>query len=216
MTAQSLREPETVQVIRARLDMRHPFEPPEGAATVVLRNALDGSTPRLSTECSLFHDETGLYLLFAGADEGVVATMRRRDEPLWQEDVVEVFLAPNDPRQYVELEVNPLGTLFDAKIDSPDGDRRTMKADLEWCCTGFRATVRRERDPASKTLKVLVFVPFSGLGRIPPAPGEEWWANLFRIDRAPQGDEFSAWQPTFRNPPDFHVPDAFGRLRFQG
>ena len=39
-----------------------------------------------------------------------------------------------------------------------------------------------------------------------------WRANFYRIDRD-DPDEFSAWSPTFADPPDFHVPNRFGYLR---
>jgi hypothetical protein len=64
------------------------------------------------------------------------------------------------------------------------------------------------------TIDTLLRIPFAALGRTMPIPGETWRANFYRIDRSPQGDEYSAWQPTMRQPADFHVPEAFGRLRF--
>ena len=52
--------------------------------------------------------------------------------------------------------------------------------------------------------------PFAALKK-----SDEWRANFFRIDRsAAHGDDFSAWQPTMKTPPDFHVTEAFGVLRF--
>ena len=39
-----------------------------------------------------------------------------------------------------------------------------------------------------------------------------WRANFYRIDRG-ERDEYSAWRPTLRSPPDFHVPARFGSLR---
>jgi hypothetical protein len=138
------------------------------------------------------------------------------DDPLYEEDVVEVFVAPDDPRRYFEIEVSPRGTTFDAAIDSPDGVRATMHADRSWTCEGLLAAVRTmtERDGA-RIFDVLVRIPFFALERATPGGGETWRANFFRIDRHPRhGDEFSAWQPTFRTPPDFHVAAAFGTLRF--
>jgi alpha-galactosidase len=65
-------------------------------------------------------------------------------------------------------------------------------------------------------VETVIRVPFASIERSKAADGEVWRANFFRIDRsATHGDEFSAWQPTMRNPPDFHVPAAFGELRFQ-
>jgi hypothetical protein len=45
-----------------------------------------------------------------------------------------------------------------------------------------------------------------------PIPGR-WRANFYRIDRGAT-DEFTAWSPTFAEPPDFHLPERFGILRF--
>jgi hypothetical protein len=147
---------------------------------------------------------------FDGRDEAVVATLTERDAPLWREDVFEIFLAPEDPpRTYFEFEVNPLGTLFDARIESPNLRRRDMRVATEWDCDGFsaRATVRPDRWSAS------VRIPLAPLcGGNPP---ERWRANFYRIDRGSR-DEFSAWSPTLADPPDFHVPEMFGSLRISG
>jgi len=65
------------------------------------------------------------------------------------------------------------------------------------------------------TIDTLLRIPFAALGRSTPIEGEAWRVNFFRIDRhAEEGDELSAWQPTGKEPPDFHVPAAFGTLRF--
>ncbi len=127
------------------------------------------------------------------------------DEPLWQEDVVEVFLAPADGATYFELEVNPLATTFDARIESPDGVRSTMRADLSWTCEGLFAAVRRQGTSIDYVLRV----PFAAIGGRPAR------ANFFRVDRsAAHGDDYSAWSPTMEDPADFHVVAAFGEVVF--
>ena len=193
-------------VPRADFSIEDPWAIPRGCTPVALRRAADGAAPRLATRLALYHDGECLTALFLGEDDGVQATYLGHDEPLWKEDVVELFLAPERPSRYFEIEVNPLGTTFDAVIDSPDLDRATMTTDLAWTCRGLFAAVRTM--PAS--LDVVVRVPFESLGA--RAEGE-WRANFYRIDRGSR-DEYSAWQPTMKTPPDFHVPRAFGGLRF--
>jgi len=197
---------QSMLVPRATFTFEDPWAIPRGCTPVALRRADDGAAPRLGTRLVLFHDGDCLTALFLGEDDGVAATFLRHDEPLWKEDVVELFLAPERPSRYFEIEVNPLGTTFDAVIDSPDLDRATMTTDLAWTCAGLFAAVRTT--PA--TLDVLVRVPFASLGA--KAEGE-WRANFYRIDRG-SPDEYSAWQPTMKTPPDFHVPRAFGGLSF--
>lgn len=195
------------------LDPAHPFSPPLPGIELV--DVTSGGVSRLRTAVSLFHHRQILHVLFTMEDDPeIVATYRKRDEPIYEEDVVEVFLAPQDRHHYFELEANPLGTLFDARIHSPEGRRATMSTDLAWNCDGYQAWVRRERTRLASRLSILLSIPLRSLGPEPPPRGAVWMGNLFRIDRSPGGDQFLAWQPTGRTPPDFHVPDAFGQLRF--
>jgi len=209
--------PETLVAVRAPFDMEEPWSAPAGCSPVRLRRATDGAPPRLSTSVAVWFDDEQLSILFSAADDHVEATHTSHDAPLYEQDVVEIFAAPESLQHYFELEVSPRGTLFDARIESPDGDRKTMHVDRDWTCASLFAAIRRvaESDGAT-TIDTLVRIPFSSLGRSAPGDGETWRMNFFRIDRHPDlGDEFSAWQPTLKNPADFHVPAAFGTVRFQ-
>jgi hypothetical protein len=207
---------DTLLVRRAGLDMEEPWVMPPGVTSVRLRRSTDGAPPRLATSVAAFFDDQSLFVLFSGADDHVEATYLTHDANLFEQDVFEVFLAPDGLTRYYELEVSPRGTLFDARIESPDGERRTMKADRSWTCDGLVAAVRRARESEGlSTIDTVLRVPFASLGRETPREGEAWRCNFFRIDRHPtHGDEYSAWQPTLRTPPDFHVASAFGTLRF--
>lgn len=191
-----------------------PWALPTTALPVSFRCATDGAGPRLATTLAAFHDGMALYLLFSGDDDGVVANYLSHDDPLYKEDVVEAFLAPERVTEYFELEVSPLGTTFDARIVSPEGVRRSMRTDLEWTCEDFLVFIRRDTGPAVTRVDTLLQIPFASLRRGTPRAGESWRANFFRIDRSPLGDEYSAWQPTMRSPADFHVTAAFGTLLF--
>jgi len=199
-----------IRARRATFSIEDPWDVPAGCESVALVRATDGSTPRLATTVCAMWDDEALTVLFSAIDDSVVATHRVHDAPLYEEDVVEVFLAPRSPREYFELEVNPLGTIFDARIESPDGVRATMKTDLAWTCRDLFAAIRR----AGTTADFVLRIPFASLGIETPKEGDEWQANFFRIDRDPSGDEFSAWRPAMKTPPDFHVVKAFGTLRF--
>lgn len=202
---------DTLLVPRAAFSIEDPWAVPAVCQPIRMARATDGSLPRLPTSVAIYCDPDRLTFVFCGDDEGVVATHLEHDAPLYQEDVVEVFLSPSDPTVYFEIEVNPLGTSFDARITSPDGVRATMRTELDWTCGDLFAAVRR----TPRTLDVLVRLPFASLGVDSPKPGDVWRGNLFRIDRdRDRGDEFTAWRPTMRVPPDFHVVAAFGALQF--
>lgn len=185
--------------------------------------------------------ETHLLIAFRCLDEDVWGTYSRRDDPLYEEEVVEVFLCPTgDLRHYYEFEVSPRNVVFDAKVHSPDLNRRTMNVDTSWDCSGLETFVRvdgilhstppaarveewksrgveeteeRQSPPGSWTVDL--WIPFSAFPKVsPPKSGDVWRANFYRIDR---GDppEFTAWSPTLETPPNFHVPERFGYLQFQ-
>ncbi len=172
---------------------------------VLLANASDGSQPRLKTAVRVGYRNGALEVRFDGRDREVVATKSRRDDSLWEEDVFEVFLSPHEPPVvYYEFEVNPLGTVFDARIESPKLVRPMICVDVAWDCAGFRARVRRK--PESWSARLTISLAPLALGEIPAT----WRANFFRVDRG-RPDELSAWSPV-GSPVDFHRADRFGTL----
>lgn len=216
MIANGMTPDSTLDVGYSAFSYEDPWNLPSNAHPITLRRSTDGGRPRLQTEVVAYFDDSRLFILFRGDDDRIQATYRERDDPLYKEDVVELFLAPNHLGEYFELEVNPIGTIFDARIESPDGSRRTMRAEIGWECRGFWTALRRDYgEEGRSSFATVLAIPFGALGRARPQAGEPWRANFFRIDRSTEGDEFSAWQPTLRNPADFHVPAAFGELRFR-
>lgn len=177
-----------------------------------LVRAIDGRPPRRETRVELEASSGHLLVRFDAEAPDPWATIRERDGALWEEEVVELFVAAGGetPRRYLEIEVNPLGTVFDALVESPAGDRRGMTVDRAWTCVGLRAAV--ELDHARWRTRIeLPWHALVGGGGAPPVLR----ANLFRIERPRDGaaPEFSAWSPTFVDPADFHRPARFGTVK---
>lgn len=207
---------ETLVVPRAAFDMDDPWATPAECSPVRLRRATDAAAPRLATSIAAWYDEDYLTILYSATDDHIRATYHSHDDPLYEQDVVEVFLAPGGLQRYYEIEVSPHGAVFDAAIESPRGTREAMIADVGWTCEGLFVALRKVFESSgSMSIDTVVRVPFFALERATPGDGETWRGNFFRIDRHPEhGDEFSAWQPTLRTPADFHVAAVFGTLRF--
>jgi hypothetical protein len=165
-----------------------------------------------ATALRVCHDGERLYLAFDCVDRDVWGTLRGRNAPIYEEEVVEAFLAPSrDPRRYFELESSPLDAWWEGEIDNPDGRRQTMRTDLDWVCAGWQRAIRVGGAGWSAEWAV----PFAALGAPSPCGGERWRANFYRIER-PRGapPELSAWSPTFADPAEFHLPARFGVLEF--
>jgi hypothetical protein len=174
-----------------------------------LVDARHGGAPRDRTVVRTATSVRALHVLFECADRDVWATHGRRDDALWEEEVVEVFIAPgrDDPRRYVEIELSPAGILFDAIVHNPDGRRETMTVDAAWNAEGLVSRVSR---PRSQLWRAELSIPWASLNG---EPRDAWRANFFRVER-PRGEapEFSAWSPTGADPADFHKPARFGLL----
>jgi hypothetical protein len=79
---------------------------------------------------------------FRCLDTDIWGTYERRDDPLYEEEVVEAFLCPTgDLRHYYEFEVNPRNVVFDARVHCPDLHRATMRVDISWDCPGLETSV---------------------------------------------------------------------------
>ena len=182
-----------------------------------LRRAEDGAEPAQATAVRLGWDPVALWVRFDCADRHPWATLAARDAPLWTEEAVELFLAAGEeaPETYVEIEVNPLGALFDALVANPGGERAALAADCGFDWPGIRwAAGDREAG-----WWAALSLPWTGLpaaaGGPLAAPPRALRANFYRIDRPPgAAAEHSAWSPTLTVPADFHRPRRFGHLRF--
>lgn len=179
----------------------------------------DGSGPaRQQTSASLQASEEALSIRFCCLDADPWGTFVKRDEPVYQEECVEVFLAPgeDDPRNYYEFELSPLGAFFDAAICNPEGRRETMGADVEWNARGARWQAAIDKENGLWTAEMIL--PWSDFGFAHAlAIPEAWRLNLYRIDRPRDGSpaEYSCWSPTLQTPANFHVPARFGTLRLE-
>lgn len=181
--------------------------------SLTLTRVQDGKPAKWKTEVEIGRVGSSLMVRFTCTDEDIWSTMTERDLPLYDEEVVEIFLAPGDadPHEYFEFEVNPLGALWDGRISSPNLSREGMESHPEWDCPGL--TWSAWMDEGQQVWGGELLIPLNEL--CGPVIPDVWRVNLYRIER-PQsgGTEYSAWSPTLVSPADFHVPARFGRVRF--
>jgi alpha-galactosidase len=128
-----------------------------------------------------------------------------RRDGLWDRDVAEAFLQPDDfgSRNYKEFEVSPNGFWVDLQIS--EAPRRDLKS-------GLRCTARI--DEIRRLWTAQLAIPMRSL-TLNFDPKKKWRANFFRAEDKDPSRAYLAWQPTRTPEPQFHVPAAFGTLKFQ-
>ncbi len=163
-------------------------------------------------EARILWSKTALYVRYAcrQAEPLIINDEPQTDKKtmgLWNRDVCEIYLAP-DPanvERYFELEAAPTGEWLDVAIHwTPE------KRESDWEFNSHMTTAAKiEKDSVTIAMRV----PWSRW--IPePQSGEQWRVNLFRCVGKDPNRGYLAWQPTRTPQPGFHVPSAFGWLRF--
>jgi len=197
------------------------------AQPVELADTITGKAPRQKTTVRLLYDESCLYVGFHALDCDIWGTLTGHDNPIYDEEVVEIFLDPTGLlTAYYEFEVSPLDTGFDALIINDAvltdslGRGERFQGFTAYDPRGFRHAVQVEGEinageGRARLWQCEMAIAFSDLflgGRVPPAPGDQWRFNLYRIDGRGATLEETAFSPTGVS--DFHVPSRFARLLF--
>jgi hypothetical protein len=186
-----------------------------------------GPAPYETTFRALWSTE-GLYLRFDAADDHPWHTMTKRDDHLWEEEVVEIFLdMDRSGRNYAELEISPGNVVCDVRMVEPWPNKQM---DFSWNIEGLETTVvpAPGRPSASENWTALAFLPWSAFRTLPaskgvalpPRIGDRWRFNLFRVKRpgGPEAPDRGAVEVAWSEPgqPSFHVPAAFRDFVFEG
>jgi alpha-galactosidase len=194
------------------LDAAHPAAEWQAAQPLAFCSDWQGKEPDpgRETQVRLLWSDTTLYLrfechyrelhVFSDSDPN-----GRRDH-LWDRDVAEAFLQPDPSREryYREFEVSPNGMWIDLDI-FPGG-----RADLR---SGLRRSV--VLDEKARTWTAELAIPMKALTSTFD-PQAVWRANFYRVEGKSEPRSYLAWRPTGTPEPNFHVPSAFGKLRFAG
>lgn len=165
--------------------------------------------PQRATEVRLLWNRETLFLRFrAQYRELNIFPSARPDgwrDQLWERDVAEVFLQPEDgdPLVYKEFEISPNNFWIDLNISH--GAKEEMRS-------GLRR--RAAFDAHEHVWTAELAVPMRSLTKAFD-PAKPWRVNFYRVEGAKEPRFYSAWSPTMTPAPNFHVPAAFGHLVFR-
>lgn len=177
----------------------------------------------LATTFRAVWTSAGLCVRWDVQDQSPWATRTRRDECLWETEVVEVFLDPTRTGQhYAELEITPTNVVCDLHIERLTPDRI---AHLAWDFAGLRTAVHRRG--GGDDWSAVAWMPFADFATLSPRVadcmpargGDVWHFNAFRIkrpggpDNPEAGAVYAAW--SVPDGPTFHAPHVFRPMVFE-
>lgn len=157
----------------------------------------------VETDIYLMWDDDALYIGFIGHDDApgdLVTAADDRDDDLWYEDIVEIYLDANHDRQsYVHMGINSRGIPADAWHPDGLGDQ-----DEDW-----NADMDIAAHVGEQAWSLELAIGF-GDRRLPKPVADTVWG--FNFVRTYRGSEYSQWVRTFAG--GGHAPDDFGFLVF--
>lgn len=164
------------------------------------------------TQAKVIYSSTGIYFLIRCDDKKTICTYKRDWAPLFKEDVIEVFLQPDEKRPvYLEYEISPLGYELPLLIINSEGKF------TGWTPWDYTKTRKVKKLVSLSRLGWIAefFIPFKlmrGLRNVPPKKNTQWKANINRIDYDRLPRTKWAWCPHVKG--KFHQYKKFGTFTF--
>lgn len=216
----------TCQRITRAIDLTGRLDDPlwQQAAVAELTNPATGDLTTQGATARLLYSDDYLYIGFACTDDYIYATFTEHDASVWEEGCFETFLCPSGKvRQYYELNVSPLNTVFDTFI--LNGRQAgvpgwQINSFTDFTCAGMLTKTHVNgtiNTPGAQGWSAEYAIPFSSLignDHLVPEPGDEWRMNLCHIASAKPGADRPHFSWATIGSTDFHACWTFGTLRF--
>ncbi|MDL2255985.1 carbohydrate-binding family 9-like protein [Parabacteroides sp. OttesenSCG-928-K15] len=194
--------------------------------------------PTLKTQLKMTHDEHGMYFGVLLEEPHIWATITEHDDVIFRDNDFEIFLNPsNDTHNYLEYEVNALGTVWDLYLSRPYRDDPVVLNNYEFM--GMQSAVHVEGtlnnpNDTDKYWSLEVFIPWYSIYQVmrtekKPAEGAQMRMNFSRVEwitevrdgkyvKIPMPGEEKVrehnwvWAPT--GVINIHMPEYWGYVQF--
>jgi hypothetical protein len=172
------------------------------------------------TVAKLLWNEELLYVAFRCEDAHIWSEHTERDSPVYRDDCVEVFTAPNadQPFNYFNIEMNVGGAFLDRHHPHGPGKPQTPNWNAEGVkiATTVDGTLNDDAD-TDRSWVLEAAIPLANFEAVakhtPPLAGDVWHLNLNRLG-GKTNPQHSQWSPGRTERPKFHAPQYFGRVVF--
>lgn len=193
--------------------------------------------PNVSTRFKLLWDDQYLYIYTRFDEEHIWATLKERDQSIFQDNAFEMFIDPDgDTHNYMEFQINAFAAIWDLLLNKPP--RNGGPSVTDWDIKGLKKAVYIDgtlNDPSDKdkSWSIELALPLNtfrfGGRNSSPKVGTTWKMNITRVQREvdikdgkyikrtgangrPVEPAYSCWSvPGIVN---FHYPERWGIVRF--
>ncbi|MGZ2369709.1 carbohydrate-binding family 9-like protein [Ancylomarina sp. YFZ004] len=194
--------------------------------------------PKYDTKVKMLWDDKYLYVYSQMEEPHVWGNLKQRDTVIFYNNDFEIFVDPSGTAtNYVEIEINALGTVWDLALNKPY--RVGGKANDSWNVDGLKSAVNivgslNQSDDTDKQWSVEFAIPLIDLieqkqiDKNLPIEGEQWRINFSRVEwehdlidgkyqRKKENDKYLSeynWVWSQQNVINMHEPEKWGFLQF--
>lgn len=148
--------------------------------------------PTLQTRAKMTYDNNGMYFAVLMEEPHVWGTIKEHDAVIYDDNDFEIFLNPsNDTHNYLEYEINALGTDWDLFLNKPYRDAGNIVLN-NWEFAGMKkavyvdGTLNNPKD-TDKSWSVEFFIPWKSIyqvmrGKEKPQEGDQLRINFSRVE----------------------------------
>lgn len=196
-------------------------------------------TPKYETKMKMLWDDNYLYVYATLDEPHIWGDIKQRDAVIFYNNDFEVFIDPSGTtKNYGEIEINALGTVWDLHLDQPY--RSIGRANNHWNLDELKAAVNivgtlNNPNDIDSRWSVEMAIPMKALAEFKnspgplPAEGEHWRINFSRVEwdhdiidgvYQRKKDENNKYQPEYnwvwsnQNVINMHEPEKWGVLQF--
>lgn len=195
--------------------------------------------PKYDTKIKMLWDEDYFYVFAEMEEPHIWGDLKQRDTIIYYNNDFEVFISPSGTtRNYGEVEINALGTVWDLLLDKPYRDYG--KANDHWNLDDLKSEVQvvgtlNESSDIDSIWTVEMAIPLEALIELKagkpnlPVEGEQWRINFSRVEwdhelvngqyqrkKDSAGDflpEYN-WVWSNQNVINMHEPEKWGIVQF--
>jgi len=195
-------------------------------------------TPTYTTRMKMIWDNNYLYVYSELEEPHIWANLKQRDTIIYYNNDFEVFIDPScTARNYGEIEINALNTVWDLYLDKPY--RVGGKANFSWNLPGLISAVHiygtlNNSTDLDSMWTVEMAIPLGPLMQLKgdyhglPREGDQWRINFSRVEwdfdvkngvysRKKAGDKFMKehnWVWSNQKVINMHEPEKWGYVQF--
>lgn len=191
-------------------------------------DAVNGKRIKEKTIVNLFFSESHLNISFKCLNNPYVDenSYYNDNSDLFKQEVFEIFISDgiNDPSNYLEIEINPLGAIFIANIHNDDLIGSNLKAEkIEKEKSGITSIVNKFNNSWKGEISIPIELICGKKSYFP----KDYRINFFRIisqkshkesdwENNPEECIYSCWKCTYSpDKPKFHRSRYFGKIKLK-